>query len=293
LLSRLKETCPHIAFEIRAVKTKGDKLTAVPLPEIGGKGLFTQELENLLFRREIDFAVHSLKDVPGELPAGLTLRTVGRREDPRDALISRSGRPLAELPPGARLGTSSLRRAAQLRHLRPDLRIESLRGNLATRIHKLESEGLDGIILAAAGLLRLGLETKVTEYLPVSVCLPAAGQGALGAECRADDAETVSLLATVAHKPTELAATAERTLLDRLGGGCRRPIAALALWEGEILRLQALTADEDGRRLTRAEAAAAARDEATAVALGESAAALIAARGGVVFAPVGGRSENE
>jgi hydroxymethylbilane synthase len=289
VLDRLREAWPRAAFEIHAVKTKGDRLLSLPLPEIGGKGLFTQELENSLLGHEIDFAVHSLKDVPEELAPGLALRAVGPREDPRDALVSRSGRLLADLPLGAVIGTSSLRRAAQLRHWRSDLRVTPLRGNLATRLRKLETEGLDGIILAAAGLLRLGLAERATEYLPLSVCLPAAGQGALGVEYRADDAATFALLEAVGHRPTELAVTAERTLLSRLGGGCRRPIAALAVWEGETLRLRALAATEDGRLLARAEEMAAAPCPAEAAALGEKAAACIAGRGGAVLGLEGGK----
>ncbi|MDR1320363.1 MAG: hydroxymethylbilane synthase [Gracilibacteraceae bacterium] len=281
VLDRLRKAWPGIDFAVRAIKTKGDRLLSLPLPEIGGKGLFTQELENSLLGHEIDFAVHSMKDVPEELAPGLALRAVGPREDPRDALVSSFGRPLAELPPGAVIGTSSLRRAAQLRHWRSDLCVTPLRGNLATRLHKLDTENLDGIILAAAGLLRLGLAERATEYLPLSVCLPAAGQGALGVEYREDDAETGALLEAAGHRPTELAVTAERTLLSRLGGGCRRPIAALAVWEGETLRLRALAATEDGRRLTRAEEAAAAPGTAEAAALGERVAASIIERGGV------------
>jgi hydroxymethylbilane synthase len=283
VLGNLKTVYPHISFEIVPVKTKGDELAALPLPAIGDKGLFTRELESALLAREIDFAVHSLKDVPGELLPGLTLRTTGERADHRDALVSRLGLSLAELPRGARVGTSSLRRAAQLLHLRPDLDIVPLRGNLATRLNKLDSENLDGIVLAAAGLSRLGRTERVTEYLSVSVCLPAAGQGTLAAECRADDAETLSLLAAVRHVPTELAAAAERTLLARMGGGCRAPLAALAVWERGELFLSALAASADGRRLARAAAGAAVAAPPAAEELGERVAAELAARGGAAI----------
>jgi hydroxymethylbilane synthase len=253
-------------------------LLAEPLPAIGEKGLFTRELENALLQRKIDFAVHSLKDVPEELPPGLVLCMVGPREDPRDVFISRTGLTLAAMPPGAVIGTSSPRRAAQLLYFRSDLRIVSVRGNVATRIQKMEKEKLDGIVLAAAGILRLDLGERVTEYLSPSVCLPAAGQGALAAECRADDADTLALLAALRHEPTELALRAERAALRRLGGGCRLPLAALAVWTAEALSLEALAADADGRRLVRARAAVKAPDEVAAAALGEGVAAEIVAR---------------
>jgi hydroxymethylbilane synthase len=289
ILDCLRGRYPRLSFEVRSFRTRGDRLLAAPLPEIGGKGLFTQELESALLRREIDFAVHSLKDVPGDIPPGLVLRTVGPRADPRDVFVSRTGCPLEELPPGAAIGTSSPRRAAQLRWFRPDLRIKPVRGNLATRLQKMDDEGLDGLVLAAAGILRLDLRHRITEYLSASVCLSAAGQGTLGAECRAEDAETLALLAAVRHRPTELAATAERALLHRLGGNCRIPLAALAVWDESALRLEALVIDAEGRRLARAAVTAAAADEAAATALGEAVAAEIMARGGEAILALAGK----
>jgi hydroxymethylbilane synthase len=228
------------ASRIEIVKTTGDKITDVPLAQVGTKGLFTKEIEEALLDGRADLAVHSLKDLPTELPAGLVLAAIPVREDARDALV---GRRLADLPAGARLGTSSLRRAAQLRKLRPDLRIEPVRGNLETRLRKLDAGQYDAIVLAAAGLKRLGWEDRIAEILSPDVVCPAVGQGALAIET-----SRTGLLACqpLNHLPTESAVTAERALLAALGGGCQVPIGAYATVSGDRLSLQAVVVSPDG-----------------------------------------------
>ncbi len=248
---RLRENAPDVTVTLRQIKTSGDKILDVPLATIGGKGLFVKEIEDALLQGEIDLAVHSMKDVPTVLPEGLEIVCVPVREDPRDALISREGRSLDRLPQGARVGTSSLRRQAQLLHRRPDLKIEMLRGNLDTRLRKLRDGEYDAIVLAAAGLKRMGWPEQITEYLPPEVSLPAIGQGALGLEGRRDDAFVRDILAALDHHPTRTAVMAERALLERLEGGCQVPIAAHATLSGEKLRLEGLVASVDGRRLVR------------------------------------------
>jgi hydroxymethylbilane synthase len=230
---------------IEIVKTTGDRITHVPLAQVGGKGLFTKEIEEALLEGRADLAVHSLKDLPTELPAGLVLAATPAREDPRDALV---GRRLADLPAGAKLGTGSLRRAAQLRKLRPDLRIEPVRGNLDTRLRKLDEGQYDAIVLAAAGLKRLGWAERIAEILSPDLVCPAVGQGALAIETR----ET-SLLAcqNLNHPATEHAVTAERALLAALGGGCQVPIGAYATVAGDLLSLQAVVVSPDGMQLVR------------------------------------------
>ncbi len=249
--ARLRESAPDVAVTLRRIKTSGDNILDVPLATIGGKGLFVKEIEDALLRGEIDLAVHSMKDVPTVLPEGLEILCVPAREDPRDALISREAKPLDRLPQGARVGTSSLRRQAQLLHRRPDLKIEMLRGNLDTRLRKLRDGEFDAIVLAAAGLKRMGWLDQVTEYLPSDVSLPAIGQGALGLEGRREDAFVRGIVAALDHRPTRTAVTAERALLERLEGGCQVPIAAHATLSGERLRLDGLVASVDGRRLVR------------------------------------------
>src|ERR1017187_5656239 len=212
---------------IEIVKTTGDKITDVPLAKVGTKGLFTKEIEEALLDGRADLAVHSLKDLPTELPQGLVLAAVPEREDPRDAVV---GKPLADLPPGAKVGTSSLRRAAQLRKLRPDLRIESVRGNLDTRLRKLDEGQYDAILLAAAGLKRLGWEYRIAEILPPDIVCPAVGQGALAIETGQSGLLTCQQLH---HAPTQSAVTAERSLLAALGGGCQVPIGAYATVAGD------------------------------------------------------------
>ena len=283
---RLRAAWPDLEVRLERIRTTGDRIQDVPLARVGGKALFVKELEEALLDGRVDLAVHSMKDVPADLPAGLTLAAILAREDPRDVLLSRSGARLAALPKGGRVGTSSLRRRAQLLHHRPDLAIVPLRGNLDTRIRKLSSEGLDAIVVAAAGVKRLGLEQLVTEVLSPEILLPAVGQGALGvecsltsaecrvpsaegmsrepraasregsAECRVPGAETqdvIRLARMLDDSDTHLAVRAERALLRRLEGGCQVPIAAYASREGEQLRLRALVASLDGSRVIRAE----------------------------------------
>lgn len=236
---------------LQRIKTSGDKILDVPLATIGGKGLFVKEIEEALLREEIDLAVHSMKDVPTVLPNGLAILCVPAREDPRDVLISRDSCSLDQLPRGSRIGTSSLRRQAQLLHYRQDLRVEILRGNLDTRLRKLHKGQYDAIVLAAAGLNRMGWSDQVTEYLPLEVSLPAIGQGALGLEGRRNDGFVQRLLEKLEHRPTRTAVTAERALLERLQGGCQVPIAAHATVKGETLIMDGLIASVDGRRLIR------------------------------------------
>jgi hydroxymethylbilane synthase len=248
LLERLH---PGLEVGLVKIKTTGDKITDVPLAKVGGKGLFVKEIEEALLRGEIDLAVHSMKDVPVALPAGLHLTAITRREDPRDVLISRVASGFRDLPVGGVLGTSSLRRQAQLRHNRPDLRIQSLRGNLDTRLRKLDEGSMAAIVLAAAGVKRLGWEARITEYLDPSICLPAIGQGALGLECRVDDERINALLAPLNHPESARCVRAERSFLTRLEGGCQVPIAAHARLEGDRILLDGLVAGVDGNRVIR------------------------------------------
>jgi len=249
--ARLKELAPELTVTLQRIKTSGDKILDVPLAAIGGKGLFVKEIEEALLREEIDLAVHSMKDVPTTLPDGLSILCVPAREDPRDVLISRDSCSLDQLPKGSRIGTSSLRRQAQLLHYRPDLHIELLRGNLDTRLRKLHNGEYDAIVLAAAGLMRMGWSNKVTEYLPPEVSLPAIGQGALGLEGRRNDRFVQILVEKLEHGPTRIAVMAERALLKRLEGGCQVPIAAHATVKGDTLIMDGLIASMEGQRLIR------------------------------------------
>jgi hydroxymethylbilane synthase len=250
---RIAERHPGLSIEVVRIRTTGDMITDVPLAQVGGKGLFVKEIEEALLRREIDLAVHSMKDVPTELPAGLHLGAITAREDPRDVLISREGQGLEQLPPGARIGTSSLRRKAQLLAINPQWEVISLRGNLDTRIRRLETAGLDAVILAAAGVRRMGLEERVTEPLPFTIMLPAVGQGALGIECREEGAVN-ELIAFLSHPESTMAVQGERAFLRRLEGGCQVPIAAYGEVKGGRLHLRGLVARLDGSQLFRAEA---------------------------------------
>jgi hydroxymethylbilane synthase len=250
---RIAERYPGLVVDVVRIRTTGDKITDVPLAQVGGKGLFVKEIEEALLRKEIDLAVHSMKDVPTELPADLHLRAVTEREDPRDVLIARNRQGLEKLPPEARIGTSSLRRKVQLLGINPCWEIVPLRGNLDTRIKRLETGGLDAVIVAAAGIRRMGLEEMVTEYLPVKAMLPAVGQGALGIECRREG--TVNeLIAFLNHPKSAMAVEGERALLRRLGGGCQVPIAAYGEMKDGELFLQGMVASLDGSRVVRAEA---------------------------------------
>jgi hydroxymethylbilane synthase len=249
--ARLREISADVRVSLRRIKTSGDKILDVPLAKVGGKGLFVKEIEDALIQGDIDLAVHSMKDVPTVLPDALEILCVPAREDPRDVLVSREAFTLERLPQGARVGTSSLRRQSQLLHHRSDLRIEMLRGNLDSRLRKLRAGEYDAIVLAAAGLRRMGWNGEVTEYLPFAVSLPAIGQGALGLEGRCDDSFVRSLVSGLDHSPTRIAVMAERALLERLEGGCQVPIAAHAVIKEEQVVLEGLIASLDGRRIVR------------------------------------------
>ena len=249
--SQLTQLNPELHVDLKRIQTSGDKIQDVPLAKVGGKGLFVKEIEEALLRKEIDLAVHSMKDVPAELPEGLTIICVPEREDPRDALLTRDGKHLDALPLGARVGTSSLRRQSQLLHVRPDLHIEMLRGNVDTRLRKLQENHFDAIVLAASGLKRLGWAAHISECLPVNISLPAIGQGALGLEGRDDDGFVRDLVAKLEHQPTRACVTAERALLKRLEGGCQVPIAGHAVLDGNSLTLDGLVASIDGKRYVR------------------------------------------
>jgi len=254
--AKLTARYPELHLLVKVIKTSGDRIADRPLTDFGGKGLFIKELEEALLAREIDLAVHSLKDMTAEIPAGLHLAAVLEREDPRDALITRTGRgTLLTLPEGAILGTSSLRRAAQVRAQRPDLQIRPLRGNVDTRLRKLDDGHYDAIILATAGLVRLGLEERIVERIPTEVMIPAIGQGVIAVETRADDDEVNALLTPLDHPQTRSAITAERAVLHRLGGGCHVPIAAHAdvlPHDPSHLILRGMIASPDGARLLSA-----------------------------------------
>ena len=242
----LTERYPGLIVTLEHMVTTGDKILDVPLAKIGGKGLFTKELEVAMLNGEIDLAVHSLKDMPTELPAGLVLAAITEREDPWDALISPEYKTVDNLPQGAKVGTSSLRRKAQLLHYRPDLRISDLRGNLDTRLKKLETEKLDAILLAEAGLKRLGLEHLITQVLPKDISLPAVGQGALAIEAREDDAEVLDMLAFLNDPDTRAATTAERSFLNELEGGCQVPMGVYGRIENNEVCLEAAIFSVDG-----------------------------------------------
>ncbi len=249
--AQLLERHPDCRVELEIIKTSGDIFHDVPLAQVGGKSLFIKEIEEALLSGRVDLAVHSLKDMPAEIPAGLMLGAVPLREDHRDAFISSRYAGLAEIPAGGRIGTGSLRRRVQLLHRRPDLEIIALRGNVDTRLKKLETLGLDALILAAAGLNRLGLSHVYRGLLSEAEMLPAVAQGALGLEVRADDRRLRELIAFLDHPPTRIAVTAERAFLARLEGGCVVPVAALGKVEGAALTLEALISDLDGKRYLR------------------------------------------
>jgi hydroxymethylbilane synthase len=237
--------------ELLPMSTQGDRIQDRSLAAIGGKGLFIKELEVALAERRADIAVHSMKDVPAEMPPGFVIAAFLTRADPRDALLCRRGSALGDLPAGAKLGTSSLRRRAQILAARPDLCIEPLRGNVDTRLSRLENGALDAIVLACAGLVRLGLESHITTRLAPEAMLPAVGQGAIGIECRGDDRRTRALVGALDDAATHTALAAERAFARTLGGSCQSPIAALARIEGDRLTLQGLVAEPDGSRLLR------------------------------------------
>ncbi len=253
LVTRLKALHPDLELVELQVVTSGDRIQDRPLSEVGGKGLFVKEIEDALLDRRADFAVHSIKDVPGVLPRGLSIRCVPVREDARDVLVAPRHGTLAALPPRARVGTSSLRRMVALRAVRADLDLVPVRGNVDTRLRKVDASEYDAIVLASAGLRRLGLEARATEVLAPEVSLPAIGQGALGVECRDADAETIARLAALHDAPTATCVAAERGVLIALEGDCRTPIAAYAERRGPNLWLRAFAADPDGSHVRHAE----------------------------------------
>lgn len=276
---RLQALEPELRVERVVLQTTGDRSRDRALQSTEERGLFTRELERALLDGSVDLAVHSLKDLPTQLPPELGLAAVLEREDPRDALVARPLVGLRELPSGARLGTSSLRRRSQLLALRRDLDVRDLRGNVPTRLQRFDRGDFDAVLLARAGLLRLGLDRRVSEVLEPATMLPAPGQGALAVQARQHDRRLVELLARLDHAPTRLATAAERALLARLEGGCQVPVGALASFAGDVLTLDAFVGDLDGSQAVRERAAAPVRSEDEAVALGENVADRLIARG--------------
>lgn len=248
---RLLQTHPDLTITLVTIRTTGDKIQDAPLAKIGGKGLFVKEIEEALIQNRIDLAVHSVKDVPTELPAELHLFAMTNRQDPRDVFIARNVKSLSDLPPGAKLGTSSLRRQAQLLHFRRDLELIPLRGNLDTRLKKLEEMNLDGIILALAGVRRLGFESRITEIISTEISLPAIGQGALGIETRKGDKDVEERIHFLNDPPSAIAISAERAFLKKLEGGCQVPIAAYAQVIDSKLRIDGMVGTVDGKKLIR------------------------------------------
>jgi hydroxymethylbilane synthase len=251
VLTKLREAAPGLKASLVKITTRGDRDSGTALDKFAGQGVFVKELEKALIDGEIDLAVHSLKDMPTEIPYGLFLAATTARLDPRDVLISRADK-LVGLAPGSKIGMGSLRRSVQLSALRPDLEICGIRGNIDTRLRKVSEGEVDGIIVAAAALIRLGWEDKIAEYLPTEYFTPSVGQGALGIEIRSEDKETASLASAINHEPTWQSVTAERTFLRALGGGCRAPIAALGVVSDGILKLNGMVASADGIHILRA-----------------------------------------
>jgi hydroxymethylbilane synthase len=272
----LRERFGGTEVELLVIKTQGDKILDVPLAQVGGKGLFVKEIEEALLDGRVDVAVHSMKDLPAEIPAGLAVGAVPEREIATDAFIARDGRGLRETPSGGAVGTGSLRRAAQLRHLRPDLQIVPLRGNLDTRLRKLDTENLAAVVLAAAGVNRLGLAQRITEHLPPDVMLPAVGQGALCIEIRERDARIRSMVAALDHPATRTAVDGERAFLRRLEGGCQVPIAGYGSVVRGHLTLTGLVADPDGGTVIKHRLEGAAED---AEGIGRELAEILLSRG--------------
>ena len=258
---QIEQHRPELQVELRIIKTSGDSFIDTPIPNIGGKGVFTKEIEDALLRREIDVAVHSLKDLPTMLPKGLMIAAVPQREDARDVLVARQKQTLSALSPGSKVGTGSLRRRAQLLHLRPDLVSTPIRGNIDTRLKKLDDGEVDALVLAAAGLKRIGRDDRIGEFLADDVCVSAAAQGALGLQSR-DDPSIIALVGFLHDDVTFAEVTAERSLLDRLGGGCHVPIGARARVEETELKMIGVVASLDGSSLCRGEIAGPAADAA-------------------------------
>ncbi|WP_373892979.1 hydroxymethylbilane synthase [Virgibacillus natechei] len=254
VIDQLKEAGLQNEFEVREISTKGDRILDVTLSKVGGKGLFVKEIEQAMYNKEIDFAVHSMKDMPSEMPEGLMITTIPVREDHRDAYIAKNNVALKDLPAGAIIGTSSLRRQSQIAAARPDVTIKWIRGNIETRLRKLAEEDYDAIILAVSGLKRVGLsEELITEYLEPDVCVPAVGQGALAIECRGDDHELHQLLARINDEQTTKTVTTERIFLHLLEGGCQVPIGGYAYLEGKDIILNALVGTPDGKTMLKEE----------------------------------------
>ncbi len=277
VIESLKKTAPEINTEICVIKTSGDIMQDVSLLTIGGQGAFVKEIEDALLSGAIDLAVHSMKDVPGEMPDSLKFAAMLPREDVRDILVSRDNVKIEFMPRGAKIGTGSLRRGAQLQAMLPDITIVPLRGNVDTRLKKIETENLTGVILAAAGMKRLGYGAKIAQYLPVEFMLPAVGQGAIGLQIREADSALAGILAKINHAPTAAEIAAERSYLRALGGGCRLPIAAYCKLEGKQLSLEGLVAAPDGAAVIRDRVRGAVEE---AEELGARLAAIIMEKGG-------------
>ncbi|MFZ5644015.1 MAG: hydroxymethylbilane synthase [Bacillota bacterium] len=248
---RIKEVRPDLVTSIVGMKTKGDNILDAALSKIGDKGLFTRELEFAMLEGKVDMAVHSMKDLPTRLPEGLIIGAVCRREYPGDVLVSKSGAGIKELKEGAVIGTSSLRRIAQLKRIRPDLNMVNVRGNLITRLRKLDEQDIDALVLAYAGMVRLGFKDRITDKISFEFILPAVGQGAIGIEAREEDTEMIEILKSIEHEPTRLAVSAERSLMKRLEGGCQIPVGALAVLDNEEIVMEAMVADLEGKNIVR------------------------------------------
>ncbi|MFA1822528.1 hydroxymethylbilane synthase [Virgibacillus oceani] len=254
VIEQLKKAGVKNEFEVKKIVTKGDKILDVTLSKVGGKGLFVKEIEQAMYDKEIDFAVHSMKDMPSEMPSGLMISSIPVREDHRDAFISKNNVALHDLPEGAIIGTSSLRRAAQMLAERPDVHIQWIRGNIETRLRKLDEEDYDAIILAVSGLKRVGLnEELITEYLEPDICVPAVGQGALAIECREDDQELQEILEAINDAHTTKTVSAERKFLHLLEGGCQAPIGGYAYLDKDEIVLTALVGTPDGKTMLKEE----------------------------------------
>ena len=249
--STLQGAIPGLEVDIEVIHTKGDRVLNAPFSQIGGKGVFTKEIEDALLDRRIDLAVHSLKDLPTELPEGLEIGAISEREDVRDALVTPTGIDLESLRDGARVGTSSLRRRAQIQYNRPDLVLEELRGNVQTRLSKMDSEGMDAVVLASAGLIRLGLEDRISEFLDPELIIPAPGQGALAIELRSGDRDVQDAVSYINHDETRQCVVAERTVLEVLGGGCQVPIGVWGRIDTGRMVMDGVVALPDGTQLVR------------------------------------------
>jgi len=249
--SEIKCLFPEINVELKIIKTTGDRITDRPLAMVGGKGLFVKEIENALLSNDIDLAVHSMKDMPGHLPEGLIIGAIPKRENPFDVLISKDNSQLIDYKNGAKIGTSSLRRASQIKYIRPDLIIESIRGNLDTRIKKLKAGDYDAIVLAAAGLRRLGQDSEITEYLDETIMLPAVGQGALCIETRENDGDIAEIMKKLDHHDTRVCVTGERAFLKQIEGSCHIPVACFGKIEDGKVMLTAVVASVDGKELIK------------------------------------------